>query len=327
MNLMFLRLLRLCKIAKVLRIFRTLEFFKELRLMAECVAGSLINAFWCMTLLFFVIYIFALLICQGLVGHLVERLGSGAQNRSVTAYYGSVFQTMITLLQSTTAGLDWRDSYHPLTSTGTVLPAIYVFFILLFTVSVWNIVTSVFIEKAMKIAKPDLDTIAVEQTVQDQHDTRHLMELLAGRALGDDDKVASMSLEEFRVLAESSKFRAYLNARSIDIKDVEVFFNMLASASGKDEVSIHVLANACVRMKGFATSIDLQSLSYETKICNRRHAISLKAFGRKLSRIERLLQAPMPRAFGSRLSLNQRASKASTNPANASGKHLTGCSL
>eukprot|EP00930_Biecheleria_cincta_P096804 TRINITY_DN8859_c0_g1_i11.p1 TRINITY_DN8859_c0_g1~~TRINITY_DN8859_c0_g1_i11.p1 ORF type:complete len:620 (-),score=125.26 TRINITY_DN8859_c0_g1_i11:199-2058(-) len=296
-NFTFLRMLRLCKIGKVLRIFRTLEFFTDLRLMAECVAGSLINAFWCMSLLFFVIFIFALLICQGLAGYLAEQISSGqvlneSQTSQLAEFYSSVSQTMITLLQSTTAGLDWRDCFLPLRSTGTALAATYIFFILMFTVSVWNIVTSVFVEKAMKIAKPDMEAIVMEQGIQDQREARHLTELFAGRALADDELAGSMGLEELRALAENAKFRAYLNARGIDIKNVEVFFKMLTSASGQNEVNIHVLANACVRMKGFATSIDLQSLSFEAKINNRKHAVSLREFGKKLSRIERLLQEP-----------------------------------
>lgn len=295
-NFTFLRLLRLCKIAKVLRIFRTLEFFTELRLMAECVAGSLVNAFWCMILLFFVMYIFSLLICQGLAGHMVEQLKSGQgldewETKQFAEYYSSVSQTMITLLQSTTAGLDWRDCFLPLKSTGPVLAATYVFFILMFTVSVWNIVTSVFVEKAMKIAKPDLEAIVLEQSKQDAKETKHLEELFAGRALGDEECAGSMGLEELRAFAGNAKFRAYLHARGIDIKNVETFFKMLTSASGKGEVKISVLAKACVRMKGVATSIDLQSLSFESKIGNRTQTVCLREFGKKLARIERLIES------------------------------------
>lgn len=39
----------------------------------------------------------------------------------------------------------------------------FIIFILVFTVSIWNIVTSVFVEKALKLAEPDLDAIVVER--------------------------------------------------------------------------------------------------------------------------------------------------------------------
>ena len=41
--------------------------------------------------------------------------------------------------------------------------AVFIVFILVFTVSIWNIVTSVFVEKALKLAEPDLDAIVVER--------------------------------------------------------------------------------------------------------------------------------------------------------------------
>lgn len=227
---------------------------------------------------------------------MVEQLKSGQgldewETKQFAEYYSSVSQTMITLLQSTTAGLDWRDCFLPLKSTGPVLAATYVFFILMFTVSVWNIVTSVFVEKAMKIAKPDLEAIVLEQSKQDAKETKHLEELFAGRALGDEECAGSMGLEELRAFAGNAKFRAYLHARGIDIKNVETFFKMLTSASGKGEVKISVLAKACVRMKGVATSIDLQSLSFESKIGNRTQTVCLREFGKKLARIERLIES------------------------------------
>eukprot|EP00931_Biecheleriopsis_adriatica_P100962 TRINITY_DN76195_c0_g1_i1.p1 TRINITY_DN76195_c0_g1~~TRINITY_DN76195_c0_g1_i1.p1 ORF type:complete len:647 (+),score=124.87 TRINITY_DN76195_c0_g1_i1:34-1941(+) len=300
-NLASLRLLRLCKVAKVLRIFRTLEFFQELRLMAECVAGTLVNAFWCTTLLFFIIYIFTLLICQGLVAHFEEHshghLTSEANDKALRDYYGSVPKTMLTLLQSISNGVDWSEAMSPLAVSGPILPAIYVMFVLLFAVSVWNIVTSVFVEKAMKLTKPDLEAIASEQTAQDQREVKNLTKLFAGRCLDDNGMTKGIGMEEFRTLADDSKFRAYLHARGIDINNVEVFFQMLASASGKNRVSAQVLANACVRMKGLATSIDLQSLSFETKMSDRKQAIFLKRISRRLTRIERLVQVPAQRGF------------------------------
>lgn len=44
----------------------------------------------------------------------------------------------------------------------------FIIFILVFTVSIWNIVTSVFVEKALKLAEPDLDAIVVERLRQKQ---------------------------------------------------------------------------------------------------------------------------------------------------------------
>lgn len=121
MNLTFLRLLRLYKIAKVLRVLRTLRFFRELRLMLDCVLGSVLNAIWCIAMLFFVMFIFSLLLVQGLADYLGEySRENGLQSLEdphvgdIMLWYGSVGRTLLTLFQSTTSGVDWRDCYLPL---------------------------------------------------------------------------------------------------------------------------------------------------------------------------------------------------------------------
>lgn len=294
MNLTFLRLLRLCKIAKVLRVLRTLRFFRELRLMLDCVLGSVLNAIWCIAMLFFVMFIFSLLLVQGLADYLGEySRENGLQSLEdphvgdIMLWYGSVGRTLLTLFQSTTSGIDWRDCYLPLEQSSGMLSAVFLLFVSLFTISVWNIVTSTFVEKALKIAQPDLESLVMEHHLKDVQDAQALLELFCSR-LGCSDS-SSICYAQFKLLTEQHNFRTYLSARGIDIKNVEVFFRMLATASGNSEVELKVLANALVRMKGFATAIDLQTLSFETKITLSKQAKAVKELGRHLRRIERLL--------------------------------------
>lgn len=298
MNLTFLRLLRLCKIAKVLRVLRTLRFFRELRLMLDCVLGSVLNAIWCIAMLFFVMFIFSLLLVQGLADYLGQYArDNGAQSLEdphvgdIMLLYGSVGRTLLTLFQSTTSGIDWRDCYLPLEQSSGLLSAVFLLFVSLFTISVWNIVTSTFVEKALKLAQPDLESLVMEHHLKDVQDAQALLELFCSRLCCTDS--SSITYGQFKLLTEQHHFRSYLSARGIDIKNVEVFFRMLATASGNSEVELKVLANALVRMKGFATSIDLQTLSFETKITLSKQAKSIKEVGRYLRRIEKMLDPGM----------------------------------
>mmetsp|Transcript_59303 Transcript_59303/g.138906 ORF Transcript_59303/g.138906 Transcript_59303/m.138906 type:complete len:714 (-) Transcript_59303:101-2242(-) len=306
-NLTFLRLLRLCKIAKVLRVLRTLRFFRELRLMLDCVLGSVINAIWCVAMLFFVMFIFALLMVQGLADYLGQysrEFGPESLTEEfvgdIMLWYGSVGRTILTLFQSTTSGIDWRDCYLPLEQSSELVAGMFLVFVGLFTISVWNIVTSTFVEKALKLAQPDLESLVMEHHLKDVQDAQSLIDLFCSR-LGCSE-TSSICHGQFKLLAGQHRFRAYLTARGIDIKNVEVFFRMLAAASGNAEVEIKVLANALVRMKGFATSIDLQTLTFETKMQLSKQARSVKEVGRHVRRIEKLLengtkcqQMPSPR--------------------------------
>ena len=55
----------------------------------------------------------------------------------------------------------------------------------------------------------------------------------------------------------------------IDIKNAETFFKMLVELQGEDTIDASTFANACVRMKGAATSIDLQTVMFTTHLMNK----------------------------------------------------------
>eukprot|EP00913_Durusdinium_trenchii_P001216 g1119.t1 len=285
-NLAFLRLVRLCRIVKILRVFRTLKFFSELRLMLDCVLGSLMNVMWCVIMLVFVMYVFALLLQQGIVEHLtlvharqepcclrcgavhISRSQDGTDVEQLTTYFGSVGSTVVTLFQASTSGVDWNEPYQALRKTGMVMPMAFLGYVAFVFISafghdpVWNIVTSIFVEKALKLAMPDADMVIVEHQLQDAQDHKMLTKLFKSKSKSSDGIEQRLGLEEFRKLVETYEFRSYLQSRGIDIKNAETFFRMLVELQGETTIDATTFANACVRMKGAATSIDLQTVHW-----------------------------------------------------------------
>eukprot|EP00435_Cladocopium_sp_Y103_P016869 s1943_g4.t1 len=290
-NLGFLRLLRLCKIVKILRIFRTLRVFSELRLMLDCVLGSLLNCMWCIVMLIFVMYIFALLVQQTLVGFLQEE-GDDKTPEEIGLlyqYFGSVQITLITLFQAITSGVDWHVPYEVLRISGSILPAAFVFYVAFVFISVWNIVTSTFVEKALKLAQPDIDLLVVEQQLRDFEDTQMLAQLFADMLQTDEEGEHKVGLKEFQNLLETYQFRSYLNTRGIDIKNAETFFKMLVELQGEPTIDAITFANACVRMKGAATSIDLQTVMFTTHLMNKEQRRAFQFMYNRLQKIESML--------------------------------------
>jgi len=290
-NLGFLRLLRLCKIVKILRIFRTLRVFSELRLMLDCVLGSLLNCMWCIVMLIFVIYIFALLVQQTLVGFLQEEGDERTPEEIglLYQYFGSVQITLITLFQAITSGVDWHVPYEVLLISGSILPAAFVFYVAFVFISVWNIVTSTFVEKALKLAQPDIDLLVVEQQLRDFEDTQMLAQLFADMLQTDEEGEHKVGLKEFQNLLETYQFRSYLQTRGIDIKNAETFFKMLVELQGEPTIDAITFANACVRMKGAATSIDLQTVMFTTHLMNKEQRRAFQFMYNRLQKIESML--------------------------------------
>lgn len=69
--------------------------------------------------------------------------------------------------------------------------------------------------------------------------------------------------------AESCYDRSCETVPGIDIKNAETFFKMLVELQGEDTIDASTFANACVRMKGAATSIDLQTVMFTTHLMNK----------------------------------------------------------
>eukprot|EP00404_Azadinium_spinosum_P034744 CAMPEP_0180657982 /NCGR_PEP_ID=MMETSP1037_2-20121125/56745_1 /TAXON_ID=632150 /ORGANISM="Azadinium spinosum, Strain 3D9" /LENGTH=83 /DNA_ID=CAMNT_0022684807 /DNA_START=37 /DNA_END=285 /DNA_ORIENTATION=+ len=70
---------------------------------------------------------------------------------------------MLSLLTAITGGEDWLVYYNILTPLGSGLTALlFVFFVGFSQLAVWNIVTGIFIENAMKYAQPSRDEASIE---------------------------------------------------------------------------------------------------------------------------------------------------------------------
>eukprot|EP00439_Symbiodinium_sp_Y106_P063881 s3342_g9.t4 len=288
-NLGFLRLIRLCKIVKILRVFRTLKFFSELRLMLDCVLGSLMNVMWCVILLVFVMYVFGLLLQQGIVQYFMEENVTPKAAGELRDYFHSVGDTIITLFQSSTSGVDWNEPYQALKNTGQLLPNLYLAYVAFVFISVWNIVTSTFVEKALKLAQPDVDMLILEQQLQDFEDCKMLSKLFQNMGPKDDDGSGRIGIKEFGRLVETYEFRSYLQTKGIDIKNAETFFKMLVELQGENTLDAGTFANACVRMKGAATSIDLQTVMFTTHLMNKEQRKFFQSLHGRLSTIESIL--------------------------------------
>ena len=80
-----------------------------------------------------------------------------------------------------------------------------------------------------------------------------------------------------------------MQTRGIDIKNAETFFKMLVELQGEPTIDAITFANACVRMKGAATSIDLQTVMFTTHLMNKEQRRAFQFMSNRLHKIESLL--------------------------------------
>eukprot|EP00929_Paragymnodinium_shiwhaense_P008816 TRINITY_DN112791_c0_g1_i1.p1 TRINITY_DN112791_c0_g1~~TRINITY_DN112791_c0_g1_i1.p1 ORF type:complete len:601 (-),score=91.63 TRINITY_DN112791_c0_g1_i1:269-2005(-) len=270
-NLMFLRVLRVLKVTKLLRLVRAIRFLSEVRLMAECLKGSLLHLFWGMIMVLMILLVFALFFVQAVSGF-IETAGDGPYENGTTReelveHFGTVEGTMLVLYMLVT-GSDWLEPYRIVSSTGPVTAFVLIAYMTFFTVAVWNIVASVFIENTMKMALPDREEELLEKHRQDVQDAKKLMQICTS---ADTDESGRVSISEFQRFMDDRRFRDFLELRGLDIKDTSMFFNMMTTSTGCSDVHLDSFVASCLKVRGTATSIDLQALAFETRCMHQKH--------------------------------------------------------
>jgi len=184
-------------------------------------------------------------------------------------WFGSVGTTMMTCFRVITGGDDWGAYYDALKPTGFVNSVIFLFFIMFSQLALLNIVTGVFVENAMKASQPELAALAFEQRKRDLADAAVLRELFTQI---DVDQSGTISSQEWtNSVQHDHNLRYRLAVMGLDIKDAMMFFNMLMEIGSDIEIDVDFFVDACLKMKGHASSIDLNCLAYETKVIH--HAV------------------------------------------------------
>jgi len=262
----FMRSMRILKMAKILRAVRVMRMFGELRLLMNSLVGSITSLFWSICMLVTVFFIFALIFVQGATTYLItiEDDASNATLVSTKAAFGSVQVAMVTMFMVCTGGEDWKNFFDIISQAGAFHSAIFLFYVAFVQIAVLNILTGVFVENALKLAQPDRETMALE------HRKIELEESNALRTICQEIDVTgsgTIKAADFYRQVANDKLKACLQVLGLNINDAQLFFQMLSTTD--DEVDIEEFVSGCMKLKGAATSIDMQSVLFQTRLIHR----------------------------------------------------------
>jgi len=258
-----MRAMRILKIAKVSRTVRLMQQFSELRLILNSMLGSLKNLGWSIAMLALIFYLFALVFVQLTASSLEDSLNSNQQDpfrQLKLDWFGSVEMAMLTLYKACTGGDDWSVPYGVAVESGELPAFLFIFFIAFMQIAVLNILTGIFVEKAMKLAQPDRERLGIEidrKEKQVEEDLRKMCREM------DTDNSGCIKSDELNDFIEGGKLKGFLMTLGLHIKDTDVFFSILDSNSQQaaGSVATEIFIEECMKLKGFATNLDLRVLT------------------------------------------------------------------
>merc|ERR1711879_450620 len=224
-------------------------------------------------MLLITILVFALIFVQGVHDFLLAEHFDGEytgwSNLEVVRAFGTVERAMMTLYFSCSGGDDWSRYFDIICRVGSGYGVLFVFFVTFACVAVWNIITSLFLNNALQLGKPDIDTMVMEKHFQNISDARDLTDLIVDELdIGTSGRISRAELKE---LVKDPKFMAQTEAIGVEIRDIEMFYAMLGSISSSDDVSVDTFVKCCMRLRGYATALDVHTLSFETQALHRSY--------------------------------------------------------
>merc|ERR1712176_875739 len=114
---------------------------------------------------------------------------------------------MLTLFMSATGGDDWAKFYDVVVKTGGLNTTVFIVFIAFFQIAVLNILTGIFVDNAVKFAKPDNDASALQHRIQEILEVQQLREMCIAM---DGEGRGTVAREEFSKQIAGGQLRPYL---------------------------------------------------------------------------------------------------------------------
>merc|ERR1719482_582759 len=145
---------------------------------------------------------------------------------------------MITLYKATTGGQDWGDVSDTLFDCGKFYYCLFLFFIAFIILALLNILTGIFVDRAMKASAEDKDGEAIAIVKEERIAVYDLCKLHCVMTGNEVEDKQTLSLKQFQDHIACPPVRARFAVLGLDIWDSKSFFEMLTTLGGSETVDV-----------------------------------------------------------------------------------------
>eukprot|EP00927_Polykrikos_kofoidii_P044017 TRINITY_DN3810_c0_g2_i1.p1 TRINITY_DN3810_c0_g2~~TRINITY_DN3810_c0_g2_i1.p1 ORF type:complete len:603 (+),score=124.96 TRINITY_DN3810_c0_g2_i1:119-1927(+) len=276
-QLSILRILRILRVFRAIRIVRVLRFVEELRTITVCMMCSMRSLGWTLLLLFVVIYIVGICVTQIVLEHRTE-VGPDEISKEIMEGFGSLSRTCLTLYEVITEGNEWHGPMVAL--SGDISWCFVVFWILYIAFSMFamlNVVTGVFVEKAMEFAQRDKAEYMMNHICDIFRET-----IRRNRKDGEEES-ANITWSQFEQSLETEEMQEYFKAIDVDTSEARGLFDLL-DVERRGTIDAVEFISGCVRLTGNAKALDLALVLSESRALRLLVVAELKSIRAQLGR-------------------------------------------
>jgi len=129
------------------------------------------------------------------------------------------------------------------------------------------------VDKALQHAKPDLEDRLLGKQRDDLCLIDELQDLFRSIDL---DKSSTLTLSELRTSLKDLRILSFFDLQGLSVKDVEMFFKLLTQVADTSEIDMESFVSGCLRMKGYATNLDIFTMLYQTRALGDKTMAAIK---------------------------------------------------
>merc|ERR1712032_54477 len=181
--------------------------------------------------------------------------------RKLIKNYGTLHESIYTLFQVLSGGIDWGQSTDPLMHLHWAYSLFMSAFVAFTCLAVMNIVTGIFVETALHAPGDDQDQVLKEEWANEDSNMSKIMDALEGADIDGNGMLNSRELKKF---LKSSGGKELIVQLGVDDMQVWGLFKLL-DIGDTGSVELQEFIMGCLRLRGPAKSVDVTTLMYENK--------------------------------------------------------------
>jgi len=263
-QLSFVKVFRVARVGKILQAARFAKFFHGLQKIFTSMRSCFVNLLWAFLTMFLIMYVVGIMMINGVTAFVEDRVlegrrlgilqaeeGAGNTIEVLNQLYGSFGKVILTLFRSI-SGTNWAVLAEPLSQVGPFFNALWVMYIGLMLFGIMNIVTGIFVDRAMKAADCDYVVAMLDQR-QREKDLKHLLSSF----FNDLGKEGSdlVSDDDFSFLIQNDKVIGHLAGIGIEERYAQRLFELL-DTDGKHILPLDDVVKGFFQVTGDAKAID-----------------------------------------------------------------------
>ncbi|CAE7691269.1 SCN11A [Symbiodinium sp. CCMP2592] len=250
-----LRMVRLFRILWALRVgLAHSSQLRQFRILLESLSESMNVLFWLLILICGNVYIFSLVLTEG-----IWRLCPNPQTELMCHKFGTLTNSIMTLLQIQYSGFLWGSLWDEITTLPWLIEATFLTFVAVSLLVLANTITSFICSLQTIVSKRERDLLIDKELEYNEKLVEQLYNIFHEL---DTNGNGAVSWTEFQLALQDERMHAFLSTLELDMSDAKKIFHILASEeTNAIEESDFLLG--CLRMRGGASGVDMVRIIME----------------------------------------------------------------